>query len=695
MATRELPGRAPVRLLIGVALIVQLLVIQIGVIAPGATAAADRVINNGEHFPNGFVVPAGQTWVFDPAKSTAITVSGNVEVRGRLEMKPAQRTIHHTMTFTGVDNRKFVGAVDGQVVPVATDVGLWVLGNGVVDIQGTEKTPWSYTYDPAWTGDEVRAAPVAVGNYTSFPTVTSTPAAHSSGYRSELLNLTRNVTIQGTASGRTHVFIRSTQPQTIRFATIRYVSPDLHGGDTRTGTNITGRYGLHFHHSMDGSRSSLIEGVVIRDAANHAYVPHHSHGITFRDTIAYETTAEAYWWDESSAALCGSVPECNVTHDVLYDGIVAAYTHASPYAKHTSSSIQLGAGTGNTVVNSVAVGLQGKGMNNAGFIWPAKDQATWTFQNNVSHNHNGSGAFVWHNGSMPHQINGFEAYHNKKAGVIHGAYNNSYVWRNLTLVGNNTSIDSHALGRAASDGSTDTQHWSNVKTGGKGTLVPLPHNNTGDQSAPVRFTHCDFAKVQFDEIGTNGKTKSTAYAGMYDFVECGLTQSDFNLTGASNDTVIRVQDGTSAYQLTGSGKKTTIATFAAVNPPLPPAPPPRRIPAPGQTGPTTIPPTTAPTTTAPPTTTPTTTLPTSTTWPTTTVVPTTTLPPTTTTVAPTTTVPPTSTTRPRDRDRSTTTTRPPRGGGSGRSETVGMDAAEWDPEVPPEVVYGPYFCGLI
>jgi len=269
------------------------------------------------------------------------------------------------------------------------------------------------------------------------------------------------------------------------------------------------------------------------------------------------------------------------------------------------------------------------------------------------------------------------------------------VFRNSVFRGNEDgTIESHALGKEASDGGTDTQVWESLKTGGTGILRPQPHNNTGSQTRPVRFVHCDFSKIVFEELG--GKNKSTATGGVYDFVQCGLSVSDFDLKGASNATVIRVQDGNAAYQLTGAGVKTTIPTFHQVNPPLPPPTPPTGQP-PTTTTTTAAPPTTAPTTTAPPTTTPTTTAP-----PTTTTV----APPTTTTVAPpTTTASPTTTTRPRDRRRDrTTTTRRPRGGGGLIAETSNeaFQEASFDGSAtlaaPASGLAAPadgrYFCGI-
>src|SRR5690606_4250906 len=47
-----------------------------------ATAAVDRVLEDGEHFPDGFTVPAGETWAL--ADGAQVTTAGNVVVEGTL-----------------------------------------------------------------------------------------------------------------------------------------------------------------------------------------------------------------------------------------------------------------------------------------------------------------------------------------------------------------------------------------------------------------------------------------------------------------------------------------------------------------------------------------------------------------------------------------------------------------------------------
>jgi hypothetical protein len=497
------------------------------------------VLSGEEDYPEGFTVPAGETWAFDPDTSTTVTVGANVVVEGRLQMRPTSGDIEHVLVFEGIDESNFVG---GGMDPVESDVGLWVMGEGQLDIEGEEKTAWAYEYDPAWEGDEVIAAPNTPGDYETFAPVTSTPLPNELGYPTELLNLTRNVRIEGTPEGYTHVFMRSNQPHTIRYAAFRYVAPAF--GDT----DATGRYGMHIHMSHDGSRGTVVEGVVMRDTNNHAFVPHASHGITFKDTIAFDVENEPYWWDEPAE----EEDTTNDTHDLVWDRAVAALVRQGFAGNNFRlAAFALGNGENVTVTNSVAVGLEGDpGVDRSGFHWPESAGATWTFENNVAHNNGSNGIFVWQNNSERHDINDFLAYYNGGAGVSHGAYGNSYQYNRLTLIENGWAVISHALGEENPD--QDAQTWSSIATSGAELIID---EHQTEPEAPVRFIDCDFGLITVTDEG--GEAPS-----LYEFVNCDLDADVFDLDEAREDSIFRVQneDGTT-FELTGDGAVTEIEPF--------------------------------------------------------------------------------------------------------------------------------------
>jgi hypothetical protein len=216
----------------------------------------------------------------------------------------------------------------------------------------------------------------------------------------------------------------------------------------------------------------------------------------------------------------------------------------------------MGEGNNNSVVGSVAVGVQSAGPDNSGFGWPGTEQGVWNFHDNVAHNNVGHGIFVWQNSRENNVIDGFTAYYNAKAGVSHGAYRNSYTYRDLVLLDNDqrrggfVAIESRAVGRPSSDGSTDMQLWEGVATGG-GVLRTSPHAQ--DPEAPVRFVDCDFSQVIVSE--------GPGHYSLYEFVGCGLTPADVTIEFMHPDSIFRFQDGDSAWELTADGVVRDIPLF--------------------------------------------------------------------------------------------------------------------------------------
>lgn len=418
---------------------------------------------------DGFTVPAGEVWTFDPAKDTTVEVEANVIVYGVLEMRP-NAGVEHTLRFKNVDESKFVG---GGMELLEDDTGLWILGDGKLDAIGEKKVGWNRTgTDSTWkSSDELLVAPIAKNDYAfkSFTLGASVPQLDSSLPKAEVLNMTRSVNIEGTSTGKSHVMFMSSQPQTIKYVGFRHL-----------GSEVLGRYPIHFHFMGDASRGSLIEGTVVRDSDHHAYVAHASHGVTFRDTIAYNITDDAYWWDP----IKGTGTTINQTHDVTYDHTIAADVNKGPNNAHRLNGYFLAAGTGGTVKDSVAVGVTGSG-DPAGFSWPPNDLQIFTFENNVAHNNNHNGIWIWQNDKSIHNINNFIAYSNTNdkntgKGILSGAYNTNYNFNNTYLYGNDYGLDIHA-------GNNGSQLWKNttIKNSHVGAFAPFT-NNSGPKW-PVSF----------------------------------------------------------------------------------------------------------------------------------------------------------------------------------------------------------------
>jgi hypothetical protein len=428
---------------------------DIPLISSGHTVTFDLTTANYA----GISISSGATLQFDSSKSTTLQSSGNVVVEGKLTMRPSSAGVIQTLRFVNIDESKFVG---GGMDVIGADVGLWVMGSGLLDLVGAPKTAFVRaagnissgtanillnTSPAGWqAGDEITIAPTespTVGSaYTNgFEDRTITNISGSSItlnagtvrahpriniWTAEVINLTRNVRIEGTASGRTHVFIRSSVPQIIKNTQIRYIGPRKNRTGDSTPEFVLGRYGIHFHHCGNGSVGSMVEGCVIRDTGSHSYVPHSSNGITMKGNVAYNFMETAFWWDV-----------LDLTHGITWnENIVAkgSFLHNaadidnSDAPTFTVTGFILGVGDDNVCNNNVAIGMTGDFRSGGGFFWQeGKIESAWEFKGNMAHNCCG-GLVTWQNNEKVHAIEDFILYNNEM-GIYHGAYSNCYFYR--------------------------------------------------------------------------------------------------------------------------------------------------------------------------------------------------------------------------------------------------------------------------
>lgn len=84
----------------------------------------------------GFTVPADEVWAFHPDADTTVETTDNVVVEGTLVMPPSSVDVVHTLEFVGVDETQMVG---GGMEVIDADVGLWVVEDGQLDLQGARR----------------------------------------------------------------------------------------------------------------------------------------------------------------------------------------------------------------------------------------------------------------------------------------------------------------------------------------------------------------------------------------------------------------------------------------------------------------------------------------------------------------------------------------------------------------------------
>lgn len=506
-------------------------------------------------------VPAGEVWELDPYSSVTVQVTGgSLVVLGTLRSHPVDASVVHLIQFPGVDESAFVGG--GTVVLSESDRGLWLDGAGRLDLVGTERTPWlraagglsagatSVVLESppvGWrAGDELAVTPTQLPNVAShwthydYPTVVSvvgstvtfTPALtyphpmetfpDASTLGAEVLNLTRNVRIEGTVGHRTHLTMFSTVPQTMSYVGFRHMGPRQLTGEGAITKGVLGRYATHFHHTYDGSRGSVMTGLVDRDSGGHSFVPHESHGTTWTQCIGHNNFDEMFWYDLPPDTFTPQAP----SDDTVFDRCVASLVKVDPASRgFLLNGFQLGNGVGNRCVGCVAVGVQGSSSkDSSGFHWPEGagiGSGLWEFDLCVSHNNVRHGLHTWQNGAEEHVITRFTAYHNGGGGISHGAYVNGYQYGNSMLVGN--QLGGLVLHANAHDVSVPPLAFDGLDIDAQG-MSPYAVNvqkHTLQMSTRTKVRNCTFAgyttaAVGFTYVGNNGATTSD----LIDFEDC-------------------------------------------------------------------------------------------------------------------------------------------------------------------------------
>lgn len=548
----------------------------------GVVTIRDRVVVTGDVTVGGIVVERAGSLVFAPGRSVTLRSRGNVVVRGTLEMAPRDRSIRHRLVFDGIDESAMVGGT--PIRP--SDVGLWVRGSGRLLLDGAAKTAWVRAAGDlnrgstrlvlraapvGWArGDELVVTPTAATTAgdaherhetvrvvsVSGRTVTVTPAlavdhpaqvvGRGTVVTAEVLNLTRNVRIEGRPGRRAHVHIMGDRPQDMRHFALRYLGPRQRNDEGFTET-ILGRYALHFHMMGAASRGTLVAGAVVRDAGSHAFVPHGSHGITFRSCISHDTMDEAFWWDGAPTTRIGQMR----TSALTYDSCVASRVRSDPPARgYRLAGFSLGAGAGNRAVDCVAVGVQGS-RNAAGFLWPEGGEGVWGFRGCVAHNNRVNGIFTWQNTDRSHLIQHFVGYHNGQAGIEHGAYLNAYRYEDSVLYGNgDASVLMHALSAEERSLTLDNLWCDGAGVAAFGIQLV---RHTLDSSRPMIVSRC---LIRNHRVAALGLDATDGSPDRVDVVDCDVSGNEVRAADGWVGGVVRWSDaGRGAFRVepTSSG----------------------------------------------------------------------------------------------------------------------------------------------
>ncbi len=442
-------------------------------------------------YPNGFTVPAGEIWevqtgttvtVGNTTGGTPQTRQANVVVQGTLKMRGSGNVNSPTaIKFLGIDESTFVGAglvttASDPLITNRNDPGIWVIGNGLLDIVGTAKTSW--TRDPnsavGWaTTDDMWITPTVPDDFASraWDFAEPIPQAYPDVPSAEVFNLSRDVLIEGSsATQRAHIYITATGVHTLKYFVLRYMGPRFDPGTARGTDVVLGRWPIHFHMADLLQQGSIVEGVAARDCGSHVFVAHLSHGVIFRDCVSYKNISSPYWWDEKQR-----------TDNCLWEHLLAADTLVNGDAGFAAAAFEFNFGDGNRAIDCVAVATVGGG-NTAGFKWSLAgaekdgvESGSWEMRGCVAHNQR-NGIFWWQNTRNGHEVIDFTAYNNGEAskdgfGADVGAYRNPVHFTNPTFRGNLYS--QHAAGGESLLGPPAEFTYQGI-TGG--TLETSPHS---------------------------------------------------------------------------------------------------------------------------------------------------------------------------------------------------------------------------
>lgn len=550
------------------------------------------------------------TLTFDPAKSAKYVTNKNFVVNGKLVMKPSSSTVEHFIQFVNVNESAFVG---GGMQVLDSDVGMWVMGNGQLDVAGSAKTSWTYMASTAsagatsvtlqdepagWrVGDTITIAPneaptVGAASYNTFDERTITAisgktVSFSQGlsrvrpfvngrWGAEVANLSRNVRIEGTYTkvasagddidqdrhkGNSHIFIHANKPQFISNAQLKYMGTmgvDEGNKSATHGGGKPGRYALHFHHMGDGSRGSVVDGVVSWGANHHSFVPHASHGITMKNSIAYKGKTGAFWRDSNEEDPNGQ------THDTVLDHNLVA--QLVPRDSSNNAAFFLPEGHNNKLVNSSVVGIQ-DATEEGGYFWVNENVGVWAFDGNRSHNNNDNGMTVWQNSDHIHPIGNFAFYYNQGWGISHGAYANDYHYFNGFVYGNRKG----GLELGANSFSLVQQRYENIVWDGAGispVLIQANHSALGGTIPTIIHDNTFKGYTQHAicvcEIGDSSQQPKSL--DIINPVFEGNSHVFFGPNTNQQGNRVRVQPRTGQpYQVTTGGVKTNIAPFAATD----------------------------------------------------------------------------------------------------------------------------------
>ena len=431
--------------------------------------------------------------------SATLTVHGNLVVRGLLDYgRPDERIpadVTAEIVFADIVDDAMVGSpstvfgedfgpsADTEVVVVDTDVGLWVEGQGQFDAAGAEKHAWSFLFEGAgpgeatlevedasgWrVGDRVVLTPTAMRAEADYvaqfdeATIASiegniveleaAPAFTHAGCtdcvrRGEVANLSRNVVVRSADdTGHAHILVKDDAHVGLDSVELRWLGPEF--GEPVCGAPPR-RHPLHFHQQDERAAGSFVRHVSIHGGQQGFISVERSDAIEIVDVAGYDTFGDAFVLGYDTSA-CGTrcTDRDRAPAEVVLTEVLAARVGAlrrpegCARINHRLAGLVVSGDENSGCRGCVAtgIGIDSSGSDIAAYHWAEGGSGRpehFVFEDNIAHDNNGHGAFVWHNESEWAPVFARSAFwSNAQHGVLHGAYGNSYAWADLVALDN-------------------------------------------------------------------------------------------------------------------------------------------------------------------------------------------------------------------------------------------------------------------
>lgn len=544
----------------------------------GSDGDDDTDGGNGEGSPTDVQITGthSQLYIVPPGEIHELTAGvqfNNVSlvVRGILRARPGA-----SLTIAGTNYANYTA---GQPTDPVTQVGLHVMNGGRLDFQGTPITPWNYVGDdPSWqAGHEIMATPHRFGDITSTAhTKGADPPVNRYGEPTEVFNLTRDIVIQGTPGHNAFVmFHPDAGVGMVEYTTFRHLGIPLYDQDGNN-LGLAGRFAIHHHQREDRSRREVWRGNVIRDSLNHGIWPHNSHGMSFLDTIVYNVESEGVAWDRGFGrdANLG-----NESHDGYYEGNLVTDIKWTPRFRSNAQGFILAMGKNNVIgPRNVVCGVQGKGLVWAEIGGGFADYIPWVHNFPVKVHHGNpdiddrAGVDVWQNpegnliDDFPVDVTSWHV------GVRMGAYVTSrFTYRIQRVRDCNIGLESHAQGGDRGDG-------YGLRILGEGPVMDCGvglsiERHNGFAGVPVLYLN-----IPFINCGTIIRERSGGgqHPSRSDLIGCTVDgqpltsfltsgqrapTSIYNPASPHSSSVLRVQNGNTAFQISSNGMVSSISVF--------------------------------------------------------------------------------------------------------------------------------------